>query len=232
MPLEMLLLNTSTLKLEEFAGNGYVAYAILSHTWEEEEVTYQDMQLGNLHASTKAGYRKIVASTSRAHDEGWQYIWIDTCCIDKSSSADLTEAINCKDRPITCINRSDYTIAMFRYYRGAGVCYAYLSDVPHADHPGFEIAFAQARWFKRGWTLQELLAPRDVIFFGKDWSLLGAKADKVDQISEITGIERGFLRGADLGLASVAKRMSWASERVTTRTEDQAYCLLGIFGKN
>jgi hypothetical protein len=228
----MLLLNTSTLKLEEFAGNEYVAYAILSHTWEEEEVTYQDMQLGKLHASTKAGYRKIVASASRARDEGWQYIWIDTCCIDKSSSTDLTEAINCKDRHITCINRSNFTIAMFRYYREAGVCYAYLSDVPHADHPGFETVFARARWFKRGWTLQELLAPRDVIFFGKDWSLLGAKADKVDQISEITGIERGFLRGAELKLASVAKRMSWASERVTTRTEDQAYCLLGIFGKN
>jgi hypothetical protein len=118
---------------------------------------------------------------------------------------------------------------MFRYYRQAGVCYAYLSDVPDTEHPGFEEAFAHARWFKRGWTLQELLAPRDIIFFGKDWSRLGAKADMVDWLSEITGIERGFLRGAELGLASVAKRMSWASERVTTRTEDQAYCLLGIF---
>jgi hypothetical protein len=93
----MRLLNTHTLKLEELPGNDYIAYAILSHTWEEEEVTYQDMQLGNEHASTKAGYSKIVASAKHALDEGWQYIWIDTCCIDKSSSTDLSEAINCKN---------------------------------------------------------------------------------------------------------------------------------------
>jgi hypothetical protein len=118
---------------------------------------------------------------------------------------------------------------MFRYYRSAGVCYAYLADVPPSTHPDFEKRFPKARWFTRGWTLQELLAPRDVWFFAQDWSLIGVKADMVDQISEITGIERGFLRGAELGLASVAKRLSWASERVTTRIEDQAYCLLGIF---
>jgi hypothetical protein len=118
---------------------------------------------------------------------------------------------------------------MFRYYREAGVCYVHLSDVPPIEDPTFEQAFTKARWFTRGWTLQELLAPRDVQFFAKDWSLVGAKADMVDSISDITGIERGFLRGAELGLASVAKRMSWASDRATTRIEDQAYCLLGIF---
>lgn len=118
---------------------------------------------------------------------------------------------------------------MFRYYRQAGICYAYLSDVVPCCQPDFATTFSNARWWKRGWTLQELLAPRDVLFFAQDWSVIGAKADMVDQISNITGIERGFLRGAELGLASVAKRMSWAAERITTRIEDQAYCLLGIF---
>lgn len=210
----MHLLHTRTRKLREFHGDKIPAYAILSHVWGEGEVTYQDMQASRSQAAKKAGFSKISQTCRKALEESLEYAWVDTCCIDKSSSAELTEAIN----------------SMFRWYQEAKACYVYLADVAAREDPAFESAFTSSCWFTRGWTLQELLAPRDVYFYSMDWTFLGTKIELCDQISKITTIDPPFLRGTNVQGASVAKRMSWASERKTTRVEDISYCLLGIFG--
>jgi hypothetical protein len=139
-----------------------------------------------------------------------KYAWIDTCCIDKSSSAELSQAIN----------------SMYQWYSDAQVCYAYLSDVSHSTEQDSKFSeFRRSKWFTRGWTLQELLAPSEVVFFDRVWVKLGTKASLEDTISDVTGITHMFR----FGQASVAQKMSWASKRETTRIEDMAYCLLGIF---
>jgi hypothetical protein len=139
------------------------------------------------------------------------------CCIDKTSSAELSEAIN----------------SMFRWYQNAAVCYAFLSDVPSCmDASAVELNFAKARWFTRGWTLQELIAPENLIFFSMDWHPLGTKSQIHNILSSITGIEKKFLYSKNLELASIAKKMSWAASRRTSRIEDIAYSLLGIFDVN
>jgi hypothetical protein len=217
----MRLLHTRTLELSEFLENATPAYAILSHTWEKEEVSFKDMHspIGR----RKAGYFKIQKCCQRAAQDGYQYVWIDTCCIDKSSSAELSEAIN----------------SMYVWYKNAGTCYAYLVDLePTFKKSGWfrqkaQESFKKSRWFTRGWTLQELIAPAQVEFYAKDWSPFGTKASQYSVLSEITGIDALTLIGVrELREVSIAKRMSWASKRVTTRVEDIAYCLIGIFGVN
>ncbi|RYP03915.1 hypothetical protein DL765_010366 [Monosporascus sp. GIB2] len=137
------------------------------------------------------------------------------CCIDKSSSAELSEAIN----------------SMFKWYEKAAVCYAYLSDVSSLNN--VESALAASRWFKRGWTLQELIAPKKMDFFTADWSYIGSKQTLCDMISNSCHIEKEYLnRMHNVRAASIAKRMSWVASRETTRVEDIAYCLLGIFDVN
>jgi hypothetical protein len=190
-------------------------YAILSHTWEAEEVTFQDLRDGA--ATKKAGYKKIRFCGEQARRDGLQYFWVDTCCIDKSSSAELTEAIN----------------SMFRWYCQSTKCYVYLSDVlrnaVNSDALTWESAFRESRWFTRGWTLQELIAPTSVEFFSKGGGLLGDKSTLERHVCEITGIPAKALRGGSLLDFSIAERMSWARRRTTTCEEDQAYSLLGIF---
>ncbi|KAF2648911.1 HET-domain-containing protein [Lophiostoma macrostomum CBS 122681] len=212
----MHLLNVQTLKLEPHIGARVPKYAILSHTWGKEEVTFADIQNPTSPATTSlAGFDKIRKTCERAITDGYEYAWVDTCCIDKSSSAELSEAIN----------------SMFEWYCDASVCYAYLGDVSETS---FEEDFPRSRWFTRGWTLQELIGPRNVRFFDQQWRQLGTKRDHVDKIADVTGIDRLALTSSSsfLHLHCVAKRMSWASNRETTRTEDMAYCLLGIFGVN
>jgi hypothetical protein len=143
--------------LNRFTGNNIPSYAILSHTWEadDQEVTFHDLM--NHLGISKKGYRKIQFCGEQAKRDGLQYFWVDSCCIDKSSSAELQEAIN----------------SMFRWYRDAAKCYVYLSDVSTGKHSWsserlWEVGFRQSRWFTRGWTLQELLAPRSVEFFSQD----------------------------------------------------------------
>ncbi|KAF2195598.1 HET-domain-containing protein [Zopfia rhizophila CBS 207.26] len=206
--------------LVEFVGKNIPPYTVLSHTWgaEDEEVTFKDLMEGT--CKRKVGYSKIRFCGKQAADDGLQFFWVDTCCIDKSSSSELSEAIN----------------SMFRWYKDAARCYAYLADVPGSNaHPQAAIAtkFARSRWFTRGWTLQELLAPANVHFFSNDWSNLGSKDTLADIISAITRIDLACLLGhKSMDQASIAKKMSWASRRVTTRLEDTAYCLLGVFGVN
>jgi hypothetical protein len=203
--------------LTEFFGNKIPPYAILSHTWgaEGEEVTFKDLieNTGN----NKAGYGKIRFCGEQAAIDDLHYFWVDTCCIDKSSSAEVTEAIN----------------SMFRWYQEAAKCYVYLTDVSIHDFDKADnfsqSAFRKSRWFTRGWTLQELIAPKSVEFFSLEGKRLGDKRSMEKQIYEITKIDVQALRGDPLSDFSVADRMLWAAKRETTREEDKAYCLLGIF---
>lgn len=214
----MRLLNTTTLKGGYFYGEGGVPeYAILSHTWQEEEVSFQDIDSSS--GASKAGFRKIRGCCDRARIDGYDWVWIDTCCIDKSSSAELTEAIN----------------SMYRWYQLSAKCYVYMSDVNRSQGSSdidFMAMFRKSRWFSRGWTLQELIAPALVEFYDKDWFEIGTKASLQREIAAITGIDLGVLQGKDPGTCNVVQRISWASERETTRIEDIAYCLLGFFGVN
>ncbi|KAF2248967.1 HET-domain-containing protein [Trematosphaeria pertusa] len=210
----MRLIDTSTLTLKEFPTSNQ-RYAILSHTWgaDGEEVSYQDMTAHVVSEATKKkpGWRKIekTCELARTH-HGLQLAWIDTCCIDKRSSAELSEAIN----------------SMFRWYQEAETCFAFLSDVTWDPLNSLH----QSRWFTRGWTLQELIAPKNVAFFNSDWTLFGTKASLTSELAFKTGIPRGILlHEITLDDVPVAARMSWASMRETTREEDLAYCLLGLF---
>ncbi|KAK1857185.1 het domain-containing protein [Colletotrichum chrysophilum] len=249
----MRLLDARTLRVLEFNNDAIPPYAILSHTWGEEEITYQDLNsqldqiytqikaMGNFlkaengyqfssQVKTKKGFVKVEQAAKRALSDRYDYIWIDTCCIDKSSSAELSEAIN----------------SMYQWYQGAGICYAFLSDVSTRNNGRAwqEPTIRSSRWFTRGWTLQELIAPRNMQFYSAEWDFLGSKVGSQLNTSsnnligphilgEITGIDERVLDGSlgpqDL---SVATRMSWAALRQTTRVEDLAYCLLGVFSVN
>jgi hypothetical protein len=231
----MWLVDTTTFELREFPSTP-PPYVILSHTWGDEEVTFQELRdllpesMVTPQAEQKAGFRKIKRCCEQARIDGLAYAWVDTCCIDKRSSAELSEAIN----------------SMFRWYSEAKLCYAHLSDVSllHPDEAKSTIVainsyprpvwgFPSSRYFTRGWTLQEILAPMHVIFFDKDWGEIGTKATLLEDLVEITGIpSKALMQPRTIQRHSVADRMSWASKRETTRIEDQAYSLLGLFGIN
>ncbi|KIX97824.1 uncharacterized protein Z520_06602 [Fonsecaea multimorphosa CBS 102226] len=211
----MRLINAQTLAVEYFDDDKIPQYAILSHRWEEGEVLFEDTKDG--YAKQKRGYAKVCNSARQALRDGLQYIWIDTCCINKDSSAELSEAIN----------------SMYGWYKNATKCYAYLSDVMlPPDEIEIGNSFELSAWFTRGWTLQELIAPSEVSFFDRLWRFIGTKDSLLERITTITGIQREALSGYDLRYFSVAQRMAWASSRITTRKEDIAYSLLGIFDVN
>ncbi|KAF2785655.1 beta transducin-like protein HET-D2Y, partial [Melanomma pulvis-pyrius CBS 109.77] len=213
--------NTGEFSLtKDLRGNTIPPYAILSHTWEEgQEVTFQDILDGT--GQSKTGYDKIRFCGQQAEHDGLQYFWVDTCCIDKSNRAELQEAIN----------------SMFRWYQDAANCYVYLSDVStlkrRVDNGFFECtwehAFRESRWFTRGWTLQELLAPSSVEFFSRERKRLGNKQSLRQQLRTITGICDAALEGAPLSQFSDKERFSWIHCRQTKVEEDKAYSLLGIF---
>jgi hypothetical protein len=227
----LLLLYASTMRLLRINSDGNFSltrflpgeippYAILSHTWEtdNQELTFQDMVNGA--GRNKAGYRKIQFCRDQAKKDDLQYFWVDSCCIDKASSAELSEAIN----------------SMFRWYQDAVKCYVYLSDLSTSDVislvssrlPGGS-PLSRSKWFTRGWTLQELLAPSSVEFFSKEGDWLGDKGTLELHISNITSIAVKALQGTPMSHFSLDERISWATDRQTTIEEDQAYCLLGIF---
>ncbi|RSL54067.1 hypothetical protein CEP54_010098 [Fusarium duplospermum] len=195
-------------------------YAILSHRWgkPEDEVSYEDMLAGGY--EHKKGYAKLIGCCKQARKDGLRHVWVDTCCINKSSSAELSEAIT----------------SMFTYYERAKVCYAFLDDVSlddNAQNGAPPPLFSRSAWFTRGWTLQELIAPTHVKFFDASWSFLGYKTDKwlTPTIESVTGIDSIVLNiPATTKVMSIAKKMSWAARRETTRVEDMAYSLMGIFG--
>ena len=209
----MKLINVDTFELAETnftpGDPSNKPYAILSHTWREDEVTYADVQTPL--CRQKRGWKKIEYTCAEAKRRGLEWAWVDTCCIDKSSSSELSESIN----------------SMFRWYQEAAVCFVYLDDFDRAT------PLKDCRWFERGWTLQELLAPGAVDFYDGDWTLIGTRNTMTEEIAEKTLIDIETLqKDKPISESSVARRMSWASYRKTTRTEDKAYCLLGIFGVN
>ncbi|KAL8645687.1 MAG: hypothetical protein Q9210_006568 [Variospora velana] len=225
----MRLLHTKTLQFQEYLDADIPRYAILSHRWGEGEVTFKEMRKGK--APPGPGLTKIQSFCELAASRGHEWAWIDTCCIDKRSSAELSEAIN----------------AMYRWYAQASECYVHLFDfdvLPHelswvhddggvsSFHPGLSDRLRNCSWFTRGWTLQELLAPaRDTVyFFDTNWCLIGSLDGIASVISGITGIEEHFFSAGEK--PSVAQRMSWASSRRTSRDEDITYCLLGLFNVN
>jgi len=220
--MRLLKTRTKELEFEEFAGRDVPLYAILSHTWGSDEVSLQDVLSGARDMKDRAGYAKIMGTRALAAAHGFDYVWIDTCCIDKTSSAELSEAIN----------------SMYRWYQEADICYAYLADVvaspgPPGSGASLPARLGRSRWFTRGWTLQELIAPSAVIFLDAAWREMGTKCGLHEALTRITGIPGGVLQGSSApSSASVAQRMSWASKRKTTRPEDLAYCLLGLFDVN
>lgn len=207
--------------LHDDFGDDIPKYAILSHRWGKEEVTLADLKDDT--GKNKAGYNKIQFCGEQARRDDLEYFWVDTCCIDDSNNAELTEAIN----------------SMFRWYQKADKCYVYLSDVSRSlfdlvdkSNEPWEATFRKSRWFTRGWTLQELIAPPSVYFFSKEGELLGNKKSLEQHICAITGIPAKALQGGPLSDFSVTERMLWTASRETTRQEDMAYSLLGIFDVN
>ncbi|KIW29916.1 uncharacterized protein PV07_05701 [Cladophialophora immunda] len=218
----MRLLNTEDIIVESFPSPAQPEipdYVILSHRWRDKEVSFQDIEHRKAGDGTEElerleGADKILRCCKEARNMGFKYVWIDTCCINKTDQVELTQALN----------------SMFVWYRQAQVCYAYLSDVPSDEDPLKEGSkFRQSKWFTRGWTLQELVAPQYVIFFAGDWKEIGTKSSFQELIIEVTGIPEQVLLTNSAGEISVAQRMSWAAKRKTSVVEDQAYCLLGLF---
>ncbi|TFK83632.1 HET-domain-containing protein [Polyporus arcularius HHB13444] len=225
----MWLLSTARAELQFFPSvqaAQIARFAILSHVWDADEQSFQETQALRAQCALAGSNprdlssAKIRESCKLAEKHGYKWIWNDACCIDKTSSSELSEAIN----------------SMFALYSHADVCYAFLKDVPLNDkldgkHSELRNSdFCRSSWFQRGWTLQELLAPDCVIFLSSAWTMMGTKASLAQLVSEITLIPRSVLL-LEEGLwdMSVARRMSWAAGRQTTRPEDEAYCLLGLF---
>jgi hypothetical protein len=215
----MRLVNTETYLLSDHSVDQIPPFAILSHRWGDDEVSYHDYVKRRVTIGT--GFQKIVdfCNFAKSQLEAHEWVWVDSCCIDKKSSSELTEAIN----------------SMYTWYKKATVCYAYMRDVKtegkrKRDEPD---GFQQSEWFTRGWTLQELLAPSRVTFCDKDWKIVGTKTDLATSIQQASGIPEPFLTGQRQPQeASVAMRMSWISRRTTTKPEDIAYCILGLFNVN
>jgi hypothetical protein len=211
-------------------------YAILSHTWAQnnwEEVTFDDMKDLDT-ARKKPGFNKLENVCKKAAASKIPYFWIDTCCIDKSGPHDQIQSeIN----------------SMYRYYSEAEVCYVLLSDVPGScpqlkDKDKLKEVFPKSkwtwqkhimnsRWFTRGWTLQELVAPKKVEFYNRRWVWIGSlRGAFLETVSKTTQIPSELLQKkpkVSLEDYTIAQRMTWAANRETTKEEDMAYCLLGIF---
>ncbi|KAI0357654.1 HET-domain-containing protein [Trametes cingulata] len=240
-------LETSTGQFHFIHDAAAARYAILSHTWgspreggeqsyadirEIQALVAQELQETSSASASEASEEHSAAGPSIlshprlskkvkefcrvAREAGYHIVWIDSCCIDKSSSAELSEAIN----------------SMFEWYSRADVCCVYLADVPEGDDLAEKRGrFRYSRWHRRGWTLQELIAPKRMVFFSRSWGFLGTKAGLASVLEKITGVDAAVLTGmTPLHSISVARRMSWASGRMTTLVEDEAYALMGIFG--
>ncbi|KAK5717379.1 hypothetical protein LTR15_009273 [Elasticomyces elasticus] len=220
------LIDVRTLRLRRINDQA-LPYAILSHTWGEDEISLQEWDSGTPAAKLREGYSKIVDACRQAKRDRYRWLWADSVCIDKTNSSEMAESIQC----------------MYAWYHNAEICYALLSDVDGASDkertetgycpsrlsPERVQQFRRSRWFKRGWTLQELIAPRRIVFYSKDWTVFDDLLDKLPTVSEITNIPETVLRHEKkLNDCTFAQRLSWASGRETKRIEDQAYSLLGI----
>lgn len=208
------------------------SYAILSHRWMPEEITFKthrpaalkDASFTSLSKSLHSSARKLRHACAIARKQGFSYIWIDTVCIDKSNSEELRTALN----------------SMFKWYHDANVCYTYLNDVLYEQRgPEMFNSMQQQRlgrlseWFERGWTLQELVAPRKMEFYDAGWTFMGTRNELAEFVGKAAKINPAYLNGkADFRNACNAVKMSWAAGRTTQMVEDIAYSLLGIFNVN
>ena len=218
----MRLINTRTFELKEAYGNPN--YAILSHRWGDSEVTFQTLSPTDLANPSlrNPSLNKIRGACAQAREQKLEWLWIDTCCIDKANAVEETRSIN----------------AMFDWYRSAAVCYTYLHDVDASSSSRLGTFHRQqgnqvSEWFERGWTLQELLAPRHMEFYDFKWNYMGTRQDLSADIQRATSINKVYITGdANLDEASVATRLSWMAGRVTKEPEDIAYSMLGILNIN
>ena len=208
----MRFLNTHTLQFETVADSELDQdenrYAILSHRWgnDEDEVSFADVRSQDF--SHRKAFPKLKGFCDLAASLGYRYGWLDTCCIDKTNLVELSEAI----------------ASMYRWYQASDVCIVYLVDVPKVD-------IMDSSWWSRGWTLQELIGPESASFYDCHWRGLGTKIELLSPISNKTEIPEDVLsHKTSPAVCSIAQRMSWAAIRETTRVEDRAYSLLGIFG--
>ena len=237
----MYLINVRTYLLEHFVDvEDCPDYAALSHRWgtTKDELTFHEIEIDVITERTKQkpGWKKLVRSCQAAKKLDCEWIWIDTCCIDKKSSAELQEAIN----------------SMWNIYSGARVCLAYLNDVQYSPDSNVTVTnldvlgeqgfpawlvqktFETSEWFTRGWTLQELLAPQKVVFFTPDWRPFGTRHGLSQMISRTTSIPENCLRSGSwregrIWKCSTMTKLSWAARRKTKRIEDRAYSLFGLF---
>ena len=217
-------------KVLEFRDDEATKYAILSHRWiDPKEVDYEEMvDLAKMDRQEqdeirgRLGYKKIVDTCKQAKRDGYEWVWVDTCCIDKRSSAELSEAIN----------------SMYRWYANAKICYAYLHDLDDSfptrkDVEKYRNSNGWPEWFSRGWTLQEMIAPQNLQFFNKHWRPIGDKKRFARDLRRITGVPQEILvNGLEGNRPCVAQIMSWAAYRTTTRVEDRAYSLMGLLDVN
>lgn len=174
-------------------GKSIPSYAILSHKWENEEVSYKDMIGDRSLIEHKAGFRKISKAAEVAHSRKHTFIWVDACCIDKRSSAELTEAIN----------------SMYQWYKSSKECLAYLADVATDSTLKDAKALRSSRWFTRGWTLQELIAPSGLMFLSREWVCIGIRSDFANNISQRTGIPVAVLEDNDFNHQIGVSRKRW-----------------------
>ncbi len=226
------LLNTARAELSYFESLA-PPYAAFSHVWNNTGMmSFQEVEKLQIECTeTGATPRDLVSSTLQcacmlAESDGYEWIWMDCCCIDRSSSAELSETIN----------------RMYDIYAGAAVCYAYMRDVSTMGGEAYssgdmesplssQSSFAQSTWHRCVWSLQALLAPRLVVFVSNTWNVLGTKIDYATALETITGIPASVLRSEQpVSEICVGRRLSWAAKRRATRVEDEAYCLLGIMG--
>ncbi|KAK0668412.1 putative vegetative incompatibility HET containing-domain protein [Cercophora samala] len=206
--------NTYQLRQHDINGPSPTPYLILSHTWRDDEVTHAEMKNSLDVAKQKKGFAKIKGISDVAVKQGYTHVWVDTCCIDKTSSAELTESIN----------------SMFHWYSNADKCIVYLDDLTLTTGLPSEDQLRPCRWFTRSWTLQELVAPEKVDFYDSLWQFSGTKDQLRDKLHKITRVDLDVLGNPEkLTEIPVGKRMSWAANRKSTRIEDRAYSLLGIF---
>jgi len=217
----MRLINTKSLELQLFDACRAPDYVILSHRWGDEEILFEDITIGglsnpNLPARKKQGFSKVDGACALADRDGYDWIWIDSCCINKSSSAELQESIN----------------SMWNYYKDSNICYVYMMDVADSE-AGWDRRFQTSLWFTRAWTLQELIAPAHVEFYARDWSPIGTKLERYKEIADITKVNPDLLVQAEtVDGFNAAEKFSWAAHRDVTREEDKAYSLLGLFNVN
>ncbi|KAF2736761.1 hypothetical protein EJ04DRAFT_462522, partial [Polyplosphaeria fusca] len=205
----MRLLNTAT---SAFAEQGLppfpFPYAVLSHTWGTQEVSYDDMLNGQF--MFKDGFKKVENFQACARDLGYDWCWMDTCCINRSrSTSEQNEAV----------------MSMYTWFRHAGLCVVYLTDVERRED------FTKARWFTRAWTLIELLAPENMAFYTRDWQCIGSKKELAAEITAHTNIAFDVLTYArNPRDATIGEKLSWASERHATNPEEEIYILISLLG--